>query len=103
MRTLEITRHARQRLQQRGARIEALAIVMAYGDIDVPARHDCRFLRLSHQAAAALLREGTFPVQEVDRARRLMVLADSANRVVTVLKCDPQMRFAATKRAARRR
>jgi hypothetical protein len=32
-----MTRHARQRLQQRGGRVKELAIVMTYGDIEVPA------------------------------------------------------------------
>jgi hypothetical protein len=103
MRGPEVTRHARQRLQQRGARLKELAIVMAYADIDVPARNDSRFLRLSHEAAAALLRDGSFPVQDIDRARRLMVLADSTNRVVTVLKCDPQRRFSGRRRGGSHR
>jgi hypothetical protein len=87
-----ITRHARQRLQQRGSRPKDLAIVMAYGDIEIPARDGCRYVRLSHGEAARLQRESRLKVSEVDQARRLLVLADSQGRVVTILKCSPDRR-----------
>jgi hypothetical protein len=76
---------------------------MTYGDIEVPARQGCRFLRLSHQAAASILRRDRFAVQDVDRARRLMVLADTSDQIVTVLKCDPERRFPGAKRGGNRR
>jgi hypothetical protein len=103
MKQPRITRHARQRLQQRGARAKDVAIVMAYGDIEVPARQGCRFLRLSHQAASSLLHGGLFAVQDIDQARRLMVLADSSDQVVTVLKGDRERRPAGPKRGWGRR
>ena len=37
MQHLRMTRHACQRLQQRGSRPKDVAIVMTYGDIEVPA------------------------------------------------------------------
>ena len=89
----QMTRHAKQRSQQRGASTKGIAIVMAYGDIEVPAQGNCRFVRLSHRAAASLLAGGGFPVQEIDRAKRLMVLVDATDRIVTVLKCDPARSF----------
>jgi hypothetical protein len=99
----KMTRHARQRLQQRGARAKEIAIVMTYGDIEVPARDGCRFLRLSRRAVAWILQRERIAVQDVDRAKRLMVLADSSDRVVTILKCDPDRRFlGATRRETRR-
>jgi hypothetical protein len=99
----KMTRHAKQRLQQRGAQTKELAIVMAYGDIEIPARHGCRFLRLSHRAAATLLDREAVPVQTLDRARRLMVLADPLDQVVTVLKREPQLRFPRQRRGPSRR
>jgi hypothetical protein len=87
-----MTHHARQRLQQRGGRPKEVAIVMAYGDIEVPAGDGCRFLKLSRGAVAWLLEGGRIPVQDIDRARRLTILTDSSDRVVTVLKCDPDRR-----------
>jgi len=92
MQHLRMTRHARQRLQQRGSRPKDVVIVMAYGDIEIPAREGCRYVRLSHREAARLQRVGSLKVSEVDQARRLVVLADSDGRVVTVIKCSPDRR-----------
>jgi hypothetical protein len=103
MQELKTTRHAKQRLQQRGARPKELAIVMAYGDIEVQAREGCRFVRLSHRAVAWILEHKRVAVQDVDHAKRLMVLADSSNRVVTVFKTDPERRVRRLKREWGRR
>jgi hypothetical protein len=98
-----MTRHATARLRQRGVQPKDVAIVMAYADIEVPARNGCRFLRLSHLAAASLLSADGFTVQDVDRARRLIVLAGTSDQVITVLKCAPERRFSAARGGARRR
>ena len=103
MRTPKITQHARQRLQQRGARAKEVAIIMAHGDIEVPARQGCRFIQLSHLAAASLLLGGDFRAQEIDRAKRLTVLASPTDHVVTVIKCDPEQRFRRGRRNGFRR
>jgi hypothetical protein len=97
-----MTRHARQRLQQRGGRAKEVAIVMTYGDIEVPAGNGCRFLRLSRKEAARLLQRDNTAVRDVDRARRLMVLASASDRVITVLKCDPERRARDPRRGGRR-
>lgn len=102
MQHLRITRHARQRLQQRGSRPKDVAIVMTYGDIEVPAREGCRYLQLSRREAARLQREGSLKVSEVDQARRLVLLADPDGRVVTVLKCSPERRVSSRRAGARR-
>lgn len=97
-----MTRHARQRLQQRGSRAKDVAIVMTYGDVDVPARDGCRFVRLSHREAARLQNEGSLKVADVDRARRLIVLSDPEDHVVTVLKCSPERRISSHRAKSRR-
>jgi hypothetical protein len=97
-----MTRHARQRLQQRGTRPKDVAIIMTYGDIDVPARNGCRYVRLSHREAARLQREGSLKVSDVDQARRLVVLADPEGRVVTILKCSPERRISSRRAGPRR-
>jgi Domain of unknown function (DUF4258) len=102
MQHLRMTRHARQRLQQRGSRPKDVAIVMTYGDIEVPAREGCRYVQLSHREAARLQREGGLKASEVDKARRLVVLADPDGRVVTVLKCSPERRVSSRRAGARR-
>jgi hypothetical protein len=93
MRHLKLTRHARQRLQQRGGRAKEVAIVIAHGDIEILAERGCRFLRLSHGACAMLFQGGAYRVQDLDRARRLVVLVSSTDEVVTVFKYDPERRF----------
>jgi hypothetical protein len=103
MQQLKMTRHAMQRLRQRGARPKEVAMVMTYGDIEVPAQNGSRFIRLSHHAVASLLNADGFTVQDVDRARRLTVLAGPADQVITVLKCNPDRRFLAARRGASRR
>jgi Domain of unknown function (DUF4258) len=103
MQELKVTRHARQRLQQRGVRAKELAIVMTYGDIEVPARDGCRLVRLSQKAVRWILEHERIAVQDVDRARRLMVLADGLDRVITVLKGDPERKVLAPRRGRGRR
>jgi hypothetical protein len=103
MQQLTITRHARQRLQQRGARAKELAIVMTYGDIEVPAKDGCRFVRLSNRAVRWLLERDHVAIQDLDRAKRLIVLADHLDRIITVLKGDPERKVIAPKRETRRR
>jgi hypothetical protein len=103
MQQSRMTRHARQRLQQRGSRSKEVAIIMAYADIEVPAKDGCRFLRLSRREAARLLQQNEAPLRDVDRARRLVVLADASDRVVTVLKCDPERRVVRPRRAGGQR
>lgn len=99
---VNLSRHARQRLQQRGSRSREVAIVVAYADIDVPARDGCHFLRLSHKAARGILGLPEFRIQDIDRAKRLTVLVDRSDRVVTVIKSDPN-RFLHGWRGAGRR
>jgi hypothetical protein len=91
MQRLILTRHARQRLQQRGSRERQVAIVLTYGE-EVPAKNGCRFLCLSRKEAALLLRQDVASIRDIDRALRLLVLKDSYDRVVTIIKCDPVRR-----------
>jgi hypothetical protein len=100
--TTRLTRHARQRLQQRGSRQKEIAIVMAYGDIEVPARDGARYLRLSRRQVAWLLEREIFPLRDLDHAKRLLVLADAFDRVVTIMKCDPERSPRVFARARRR-
>jgi Domain of unknown function (DUF4258) len=89
MQHLRLTRHARQRLQQRGSRAEDVAILLEYGDIEVPARNGCRYVQLSHKEAGRLTQSGVLSTNNADRARRLVVLLDPTDRVVTAIKCSP--------------
>jgi hypothetical protein len=73
---------------------------MAHGDIEIPARDGCRYVQLSNRAAGVLLSSGVVSVQDVDRARRLILVVDGSDRIVTIIKCDPHALFlTAAKRA----
>jgi hypothetical protein len=76
---------------------------MTYGDIEVPGRNGGRFLRLSRNEATRLLQQDVVSVRDADRARRLLVLADASDRVVTIIKCDPERRTIDARRARGRR
>jgi uncharacterized protein DUF4258 len=89
MQQLRLTRHARQRLQQRGSRAGDVATLLEYGDIEVPARNGCRYVQLSHKEAGRLTQSGVLSTNDADRARRLVVLLDPTDRVVTAIKCSP--------------
>jgi hypothetical protein len=88
-----LTKHAKERLRQRGVRTEVLKIVMAYADVEVPSRAGCRFLRLSNHAASSLLEGEEYTVQAVDEAKRLLVLINAFGEVVTLIKRDPERRL----------
>jgi hypothetical protein len=75
---------------------------MTYGDIHVPAQNGCGYVRLSHREAARLQREGSLKVSDVDKVRRLVVLADPEGRVVTILKCSPERRISSRRAGSRR-
>jgi hypothetical protein len=94
-----LTHHARQRLQQRGSRVQDVANVVAYGDIEVPARNGCHYLQLSNKEAAVLQQKAILTATDVDRARRLVVLVDPAGEVVTLLKCCPDRTIVRRRRA----
>ena len=101
----KMTRHARQRLQQRGARPKEIDIVMTYGDIGYPqpemAADFCGFLA---EPRRGFCNPGRVAIQDVDRATRLLVLADPSDRVVTVFKCGtPNRRLPGSKRGWGRR
>jgi hypothetical protein len=88
-----MTRHAQQRLRQRGVRAETLEILIDYADVEIPAKQGCRFLRLSNKAAGALMSGGQHAAQDVDKAKHLLVLVNDAGQVVTLIKVDPRRRL----------
>jgi hypothetical protein len=89
----KLTRHAQQRLRQRGVKGKTLDILMDYADVEIPARQGCRFLRLSSKAASALMSKGLYRAQDVDCAQHLLVLVDNAGQIVTLVKVDPRRRL----------
>lgn len=80
-----ISRHARQRSQQRGIPLSLVEKIVDYHDRDAAVGDDCRVLRVSRKAAR------TFAATSGDRqtAERLpdiaVVWSDKTGRVVTVI------------------
>lgn len=68
--------------------------VHKFGDIELPSYGGCRRLQLSHRAVDSMLAEG-MSIAEADAAKKLALIVDASDRVVTVLKicsCDRRVR-----------
>ena len=94
-----LTTHAKVRCAQRGVRIAVALAVRKFGDIEMPSYGGCRRLQLSHKAVEIMLAEGV-SIAEVDAARKLALIVDATDRVVTVIRlrsCDRRVRTKLTK------
>lgn len=77
--------HAEVRAQQRGIRPATIEFVLQHADIDLEAGNGCYSCRLSHRAAAELLRKGA-PISEVDKARSVvLIISKDSGEIVTVM------------------
>ncbi len=84
----DFSAHAATRSDQRGARHDAIKLVLAQGDIECPAHSGRRRLRLSNRRAGELLADNA-PVSLVEAALRIEIILGEADRIVTVLRCNP--------------
>lgn len=78
------SQHARRRARQRGIAGRAIALVLDYGDRELPGGSRCTRLTLSRQAAERLLQHG-LPPELVESAARLALVVGSSGRIVTVM------------------
>jgi predicted nuclease with RNAse H fold len=76
-----LTRHAAKRVRQRGIAADAVGLVHAFADIELPAGGGCERRLLSRRAELELLADG-WPAALVDRAARLTVVVASDGRTV---------------------
>ena len=79
------TSHAKVRCRQRGVRPAAAAVVLKFGDIEIAGYERCRRMQLSYSAVEAMFEEG-LSVAEIDAARKLALIVDECDRIVTVIK-----------------
>lgn len=80
-----LTEHARVRCQQRGKRLDVVALVCRFGDLDERNEKGRRFVALSRKCCARLMRQGVAPAL-VERAMRVAVIVSNDDGVViTVL------------------
>jgi hypothetical protein len=81
----ELTKHATQRIQQRGVTHETVAFVLRHADIRLHAGENCKSLRISHQQMARLAKKGT-KAALMARARTVVVVVKpTAAEIITVL------------------
>lgn len=83
-----LTRHARLRARQRGARLTAVGIVYAHADMEIAAGSGCVRRFLSRQSQLELIRGG-HGAQQIGQAARLELVVAQDGRVVTVIKRNP--------------
>ena len=76
-----LTAHARRRRQQRSVSLPAIELVCWYGK-SIPAGDGCRRNVLTERDAAWLMVEGE-PVQNIEDARRIVVITSEEGAVVT--------------------
>lgn len=80
-----LSRHARQRSQQRGIPWRLIANVLDHHDRDSSVGNDCRVLRVSRNAARDFATTGGDP-QTAERLQSIAVVwSDRTGRVVTVI------------------
>ena len=98
-----LTSHAKSRCRQRGVRAGVAHAVHKFGDIELPSYGGCRRLQLSHLAVDSMLVEG-ISVAEADAAKKLALIVNASDRIVTVLKisCDRRVRTYRSRHARKR-
>jgi hypothetical protein len=94
------TSHANLRCRQRGARPAAARAVLKFGDIEIAGYEGCRRLQLSHAAVDAMLDDG-LSIAMIDAARKLALIVDESDRIVTVIKLRNSDRRRSPKSARR--
>lgn len=83
--TKNLTKHAEIRCRQRGVRYAVVQTVLKYSDIEMPSYAGCKRLQLSRKAIDSMLAEG-MSVAEADAAKKLALIVDKTDRVITVIK-----------------
>ena len=82
------TRHAAVRAQQRSVNPQVLTQVFLNADIELPAGGGCRSLEISADMMFSLMSEG-HPIHEIESARRVVLIVDGGNGIVTVIRRAP--------------
>ena len=85
MHTIDLSRHAQMRANQRGVPNNLLDVIMAYADVDAPVGGNCTVIRISR---ARLLDQDVRQAAgaNIDRLKSLaLVWSETSGQVVTVL------------------
>lgn len=79
-----MSKHATMRCQQRGVRKDLVQTVLDLHDVDLPARGNCRILRISRDQLRSG-KDGFTPQQSKQLEKLCIVWSDSTNSIVTVM------------------
>ena len=79
------TRHATVRAQQRGVSAAVLTHVFRFGDLELPAGGGCCSLEISADMALSLMSDG-LPIDEIEAARRVVLIVGERGAIVTVMR-----------------
>lgn len=82
---LPISRHGRERMQQRGIRLRIMAAVWSHGDVTFHAGDGCEVVRASNDCIAGLICDGILTPDDARRAQRISLVAGRAG-VITALR-----------------
>lgn len=97
---VKMTRHAEERLTQRGIRREALQLVLAYADVETVRRGGVMQLRLSREALVDASGDGV-AIGVIERARDVTAILDG-RWVLTQYRCRRRPGRPRTRRNYRR-
>lgn len=89
---LRLTTHAKERLFERQVSAEAILLIVRHGDIRIASR-GCERRRLSRGMAKRLDSARAFTRRTIEEARDTVVVTDPRERVVTVMRCAPDLAF----------
>lgn len=85
---MSLTKHAAERLDERGIPSADLELLLAAGDLERKQVRHCRSIQLSRRAAQRLIRAGIARAR-VDRLRRLTVITGGDGAIVTIYRGSP--------------
>lgn len=83
-----MTKHAADRIAQRGVHPEALNVVLAYGE-DAPARDGCLKRELRHTQVHEALADGV-PLKIIEAALKIEAIVSREERLVTCYMRSPR-------------
>jgi hypothetical protein len=81
------SRHAQRQNQRRATKKAHVEIVLEHGDVDLPVGGGCYKIMISTRRQRFLVSKGIISPQEMERCRRLVVVASNSH-VVTAYKQD---------------
>jgi hypothetical protein len=93
---VDLTRHARSRIEERNVNSEALGLLLRHGDLRRRGRAGCECVRLSRGRAKRLDRDRAYPRRTIEQARELEAVVTASARCITAWRLPADIRFRRT-------